>query len=106
MKSRHRIAGLVLGVMVASFAEARAQEHKATSATAKPKTSAPTQPVGPYKDFKGVIKLDVRDSTADWGPFSPKKAPAGAPDILFVLYDDTGGRSGGALAGLEALHES
>ena len=48
------------------------------------------QAVGPYKDFKGTIKLDVRDSVADWGPFTPKKAPAGAPNILFVLYDDTG----------------
>ena len=49
-----------------------------------------TQAVGPYKDFKGTIKLDVRDSKSDWGPFTPKKAPAGAPNILFVLYDDTG----------------
>ena len=46
--------------------------------------------MGPYKDFKGTIKLDIRDSKADWGPFTPKKAPAGAPNILFVLYDDTG----------------
>jgi len=49
-----------------------------------------SQNVGPYKDFKGVMKLDVRDSKADWGPFTPKKAPAGAPNILFILYDDTG----------------
>ena len=48
------------------------------------------QAVGPYKDFKGTIKLDVRDSKPDWGPFTPKKAPAGAPNVLFVLYDDTG----------------
>ena len=52
--------------------------------------SPATQLVGPYKDFKGTIKLDVRDSKADWGPFTPKKAPAGTPNILFVLYDDTG----------------
>ena len=42
------------------------------------------------KPFKGVIKLDVRDSVPDWEPYIPKKAPAGAPNILFVLYDDTG----------------
>ncbi|MCJ7640638.1 MAG: arylsulfatase [Desulfobacterales bacterium] len=42
------------------------------------------------KKFKGVIKLDVRDSVADWEPYTPTKAPAGAPNILFVLYDDTG----------------
>ena len=40
--------------------------------------------------FKGTIKLDVRDSVADWTPYTPKKAPEGAPNILFVLYDDTG----------------
>jgi arylsulfatase len=53
-------------------------------------TFAADQAVGPYKDFKGTIKLDIRDSKADWEPFTPKKAPAGAPNILFVLYDDTG----------------
>jgi arylsulfatase A-like enzyme len=55
-------------------------------------TAAPqnTQAVGPYTDFKGVIKLDVRDSKEDWGPFLPKRAPEGAPNVLFVLYDDTG----------------
>jgi hypothetical protein len=42
------------------------------------------------KAFNGVIKLDVRDSVADWAPYLPKKAPEGAPNILFVLYDDTG----------------
>ena len=42
------------------------------------------------KPFKGVIKLDVRDSTADWEPYTPIKAPEGAPNVLFILYDDTG----------------
>ena len=42
------------------------------------------------KKFKGVIKLDVRDSVADWGPYTPTRAPKGAPSVLFVLYDDTG----------------
>jgi arylsulfatase A-like enzyme len=42
------------------------------------------------KPFKGTIKLDVRDSVEDWGPFLPAKAPEGAPNVLFVLYDDTG----------------
>jgi arylsulfatase len=40
--------------------------------------------------FKGVIKLDVRDSKADWTPYELKRAPEGAPNILIVLYDDTG----------------
>jgi arylsulfatase len=40
--------------------------------------------------FKGTIKLDVRESQPDWTPFLPKKAPAGSPNVLFILYDDTG----------------
>ena len=42
------------------------------------------------EDFNGVIKLDVRDSTADWTPYELKRAPEGAPNVLVVLYDDTG----------------
>ncbi len=41
-------------------------------------------------EFKGVIKLDVRESTPDWAPFELKKAPENSPNILFILYDDTG----------------
>jgi len=40
--------------------------------------------------FKGVMKTDIRDSTPDWKPFSSKKAKDGSPNILFILYDDTG----------------
>lgn len=42
------------------------------------------------KPFSGEINLDVRDSTPDWDAFLPPKAPAGAPNVLVVLYDDTG----------------
>lgn len=40
--------------------------------------------------FKGKIELDVRNSTPDWAPYIPKAAPAGSPNILLILYDDTG----------------
>ena len=40
--------------------------------------------------FNGTIKLDVRESVPDWGPYTSKQAPKGSPNILFVLYDDTG----------------
>ena len=50
-------------------------------------------------DFKGVIKLDVRDSVPDWGPYTPKRAPEGSPNILIVLYDDTGLASWSAYGG-------
>ena len=42
------------------------------------------------KPFKGTVKLDVRDSTPDWGPYEQRKAPEGAPNVLVVLFDDTG----------------
>lgn len=41
-------------------------------------------------EFKGKIELDVRNSVADWTPFIPKQAPTGSPNVLIVLYDDTG----------------
>jgi arylsulfatase len=41
-------------------------------------------------EFKGVIQLDVRDSLPDWGPYTLARAPEGAPNILVILYDDTG----------------
>lgn len=40
--------------------------------------------------FKGKIELDIRDSVEDWGPYSPPVAPKDAPNVLFILYDDTG----------------
>ena len=40
--------------------------------------------------FKGTINLDIRDSKPDWSPFVAARAPEGAPNVLVVLYDDTG----------------
>jgi arylsulfatase len=42
------------------------------------------------ENFQGTTALDVRDSKEDWGPYTPKRAPEGAPNVLFILYDDTG----------------
>lgn len=42
------------------------------------------------KPFRGKIDLDVRSSKADWAPFDLAKAPKGAPNVLVILYDDTG----------------
>ena len=41
-------------------------------------------------DFSGEITLDVRDSRPDWSPYELRKAPDGAPNVLVVLYGDTG----------------
>jgi len=40
--------------------------------------------------FAGAINLDIRDSKADWEPFLAKKASKDAPNVLVILYDDTG----------------
>jgi arylsulfatase A-like enzyme len=40
--------------------------------------------------FSGTITTDVRDSVPDWGAFTAKPAPPGAPNVLVILYDDTG----------------
>jgi arylsulfatase A-like enzyme len=44
----------------------------------------------PKKPFNGVINVDIRDSVPDWTPFVAEEAPEGAPNVLVVLYDDTG----------------
>jgi len=40
--------------------------------------------------FKGVISVDIRDSTPDWAPFEPPKAPDGAPNVVYIVLDDVG----------------
>ncbi|MFZ0832449.1 MAG: arylsulfatase [Mycobacterium sp.] len=41
-------------------------------------------------EFAGKIELDIRDSEPDWGPFAAPTAPDGAPNILYIVWDDTG----------------
>ena len=40
--------------------------------------------------FKGTISVDIRDSTPDWDPFEPPKAPDGAPNVVYIVLDDVG----------------
>ena len=42
------------------------------------------------RQFTGIINLDLKDSTEDWGAFLADRAADGAPNVLVVLYDDTG----------------
>src|SRR6187397_2326751 len=39
---------------------------------------------------KGTVNLDIRDSTPDWTPFVAPTAPEGSPNVLVVMFDDTG----------------
>ena len=50
--------------------------------------------------FKGVIDLDVRDSTPDWSPFVAEAAPEGAPPER--VREHLGGRVG--FPGLQLAH--
>ena len=58
-------AGALLGWLAGSggLTETFAQDKKPAEATPEPPA-----------DFKGVIKLDIRDSKPDWTPFTPKAA--------------------------------
>ena len=40
--------------------------------------------------FNGKIALDIRDSEPDWAPYLPPKAPEGAPNVLYITWDDLG----------------
>jgi arylsulfatase len=42
------------------------------------------------RPFKGTINLDIRASKADWDAFLDNRAPKDAPNVLVILYDDTG----------------
>ena len=41
-------------------------------------------------EFNGRIELDIRDSEPDWGPYAAPTAPEGAPNVLYLVWDDTG----------------
>ncbi len=68
---------LLFAIMVFLFGCSQPQQGTETKSTTK-------------SGFNGEIQLDIRDSKADWTPYIRKKAPEGAPNILFILYDDTG----------------
>ena len=42
------------------------------------------------RPFNGKISIDVRDSVPDWEPYAQPQAPAGAPNVLYVVLDDVG----------------
>jgi arylsulfatase A-like enzyme len=42
------------------------------------------------KKFDGTINIDVRESTPDWTPYEQPKAAPGSPNVLFIVWDDTG----------------
>jgi len=51
------------------------------------------------KPFKGTVNLDIRDSVEDWTPFQPPEAPAGSPNVVYVVLDDVGFAAMGCYGG-------
>ena len=41
-------------------------------------------------EFNGKIALDIRDSTPDWSPYAAPVAPTESPNVLYLVWDDTG----------------
>jgi arylsulfatase A-like enzyme len=42
------------------------------------------------EQWKGKLATDIRDATPDWTPFVQPTAPEGAPNVLFIVWDDVG----------------
>ncbi|WP_370332005.1 arylsulfatase [Mycolicibacterium hippocampi] len=41
-------------------------------------------------EFQGTVADDIRDSVPDWAPYRSPSAPEGAPNVLYLLWDDIG----------------
>ncbi len=78
-------AGVAASTFIAGCNDSKNQSNEAAASD-----GPPSYGTGINDGFNGKIELDVRDSTPDWTPFELKKAPEGAPNVLVVLYDDTG----------------
>ena len=42
------------------------------------------------KEFTGSSDTDVRNSTEDWDAFTQPTPPEGSPNVVVILWDDTG----------------
>jgi arylsulfatase A-like enzyme len=53
-------------------------------------TTGASEATGKMREFNGRIELDIRDSEPDWGPYAAPTAPPDAPNVLYLVWDDTG----------------
>lgn len=85
------IGGIAAAAGVAEFV-VRGRVRRQGAAPSEGDGSAAAKEV--MDKFHGEVKLDVRDSKEDWSQWELKHAPEGAPNVLVVLYDDTGMATG------------
>ena len=50
--------------------------------------------------FRGLVNMDVRESVADRAPYEQTKAPAGAPNVVYIVLDDVGFAGLGCYGGM------
>ncbi len=43
-----------------------------------------------HSQSKAKVALDIRNSTPDWSSFQPPQAKSDSPNVLFIVWDDTG----------------
>jgi arylsulfatase A-like enzyme len=53
----------------------------------------------PEKPFTGTVAYDAKDPDSSFPPIEPLRPPAGAPNVLIVLIDDTGFGASSAFGG-------
>src|SRR5690242_20374370 len=53
----------------------------------------------PDRPHTGLVTFDAKDPDTSFPPIEPLRPPAGAPNVLIVLIDDTGFGSSSAFGG-------
>ena len=53
----------------------------------------------PDRPHAGLVTYDAKDPDTSFPPIEPLRPPAGAPNVLIVLIDDTGFGSSSAFGG-------
>ena len=82
-------AGIV-SQQITNFWKLPAQIHAQSSPKEQPSKQNRTVLPSIQPEFKGKIGKNFKESTPDWNPALPMKAPAGAPNIILVVLDDVG----------------
>ena len=52
------------------------------------------------RPFRGTVNIDIKDSVPDWEPYTQPMAPAGVPNVVYVVLDDVGFSAMEAYGGL------